>query len=74
MRWEFVLAAALAVLFTANAHAEDWCGYAARDKALIECGYTSAAECESATGKGGVCFVDPDYALDVRRVKTKATG
>jgi len=74
MRWEFVLAAAFAVLFTADARAEGWCGYTAKDKALIECGYTSAAECESATGKGGVCFVDPDYALEVRRVKTKVAG
>ena len=74
MRWKLVLAAALAVLSTANARAEDWCGYTARDKAMIECGYTSAAECESATGKGGVCFVDPDYALDARRVKLPVAG
>ena len=32
---------------------------------LIACGYSSAPECETAIGKGGVCFVDPDYAVNV---------
>ena len=42
-----------------SAQAEDWCGYAARAKSIIECGYSTAAECESVIGKGGMCFIDP---------------
>ena len=34
---------------------------------MIECGYTTADQCESAVGKGGMCFVDPDTALNIRR-------
>ena len=49
-----------------SAQAEDWCGYAARAKSVIECGYSTAAECESVIGKGGMCFIDPDYAANVK--------
>jgi hypothetical protein len=54
------------ILLTAipAAQAEEWCGYAAREKSLIECGYSSVNECQSALGKGGMCFVDPDTALN----------
>jgi len=58
--------AALATLIATAAHAEDWCGYAARAKAMIECGWSSAGECESALGKGGVCFVDPETAFLIK--------
>jgi hypothetical protein len=62
------LAATLAaVLSSTSAQAEEWCGYSAQANAVIECGYTTAADCETATGKGGTCFVDPDYALNARR-------
>jgi hypothetical protein len=64
LRSRLVLAAALAALSATGAHAEDWCGYAARDKALIECGYSTASDCENAVGKGGMCFIDPDYAAN----------
>jgi hypothetical protein len=67
MRGGIVLAGALILMTTTGARADGWCGYAAREKALIECGYSTASECESATGKGGMCFVDPDYALNVKR-------
>jgi Protein of unknown function (DUF3551) len=70
MRYGLILAAALAATatFTTGAHADDeWCGYATGDKALIECGYSSVAQCENAVGKGGVCFVDPEYALETKR-------
>jgi hypothetical protein len=67
MRREIILAAALSILAATGAHAEEWCGYGTRAKGAIECGYSSATECESATGKGGVCFVDPDYAANVMR-------
>ncbi len=62
------LAAAAAAMSTTSARADDeWCGYATGDKALIECGYSSVAQCENAVGKGGVCFVDPEYALKTKR-------
>lgn len=67
MRGGLILAAALVLTMSTGARAEDWCGYAAAAKSMIECGYSSITECESATGKGGVCFVDPDYALNVKR-------
>jgi hypothetical protein len=65
MRGEIILAAGI-ILLTAipAAQAEDWCGYAAREKSLIECGYSSVSECQSALGKDGMCFVDPDTALN----------
>ena len=70
MRYGLILAAALtaAAMSTTGARADDeWCGYATGDKALIECGYSSVAQCENAVGKGGVCFVDPEYALRTKR-------
>ncbi len=61
------VAAALMILSASGADAQEWCGYAPRAKSLIECGYSSIAECETAVGKGGMCFVDPEYALDRKR-------
>ena len=60
MRNGIVLAAALTLLSATGARADEWCGYATHDNAVIECGYTTAVECETAVGKGGMCFVDPD--------------
>jgi hypothetical protein len=62
MRRAILLAAVLAAFSTTAARAGDWCGYATKDNAVIECGYTTATECETAVGKGGMCFVDPDLA------------
>jgi hypothetical protein len=59
-----IAAAALTALSATGARAEEWCGYAQKDNAVIECGYTTAADCEGAVGKGGMCFVDPDVALN----------
>jgi len=67
MRCGVVLVAALTVMTATGARADGWCGYAAHEKSIIECGYSSATECETAIGKGGLCFVDPDYALDATR-------
>jgi hypothetical protein len=66
MRGGIILLAGLAFITTTSAQADEWCGYAAREKSMIECGYSSVTECESAIGKGGMCFVDPDYALNVK--------
>jgi Protein of unknown function (DUF3551) len=65
------IAATLAVLSassaTTRARADEWCGYTTHDNAVIECGYTTVAGCESAVGKGGMCFIDPDTALNIKR-------
>ncbi len=74
MRYGIVVAAAglAALAFSAltapGAQAEEWCGYTTKDNAVIECGYTTASGCQDAVGKGGMCFVDPDTALNTKRV------
>ena len=62
-----VLAAALTVLSTTGAKADQWCGYTTHENAMIECGYTTAADCANSVGKGGTCFVDPDVAFNLKR-------
>ena len=56
------LAGAMVLMAIPAAQAEEWCGYAAHAKSLIECGYSSVSECENAQGKGRMCFVDPEVA------------
>jgi hypothetical protein len=68
MRGGIVLAAALTVLSATGAKADEWCGYTTHENAVIECGYTTAADCTNSVGKGGMCFVDPDVALNLKRV------
>lgn len=64
----FTTALTLITVAAANgAQAAKWCGTAAHENSLIECGYSSESECESALNKAGVCFIDPDYALNIRR-------
>jgi Protein of unknown function (DUF3551) len=63
-----VLTAFATFISASTAQADEWCGYGAKDKSLIECGYSSATECQSAVGQGGTCFIDPDYALNVSRI------
>ncbi len=67
MHRAIVIAATLIVVMTSNASAAEWCGYSLHAKSPIECGYSSENECESAVGKGGVCFIDPEYALNAER-------
>ena len=67
IHYGIALAAALTAFSASVARADDWCGYATHDNAVIQCGYTTVAECESAVGKGGMCFVDPDTALNIKR-------
>jgi len=66
IQYGIAVAAALTALSATGAHADEWCGYATHDNAVIQCGYTTVAECESAVGKGGMCFVDPDTALNTK--------
>jgi hypothetical protein len=74
MRRGVILAAALTALSATGARADEWCGYASHEDAVIECGYTTADQCESAVGKGGMCFVDPDLAFDTRRTAIPLIG
>lgn len=67
MQHTIIVAAALAALSATGAQADEWCGYATGDHTVIECGYTTAAQCATAVGKGGMCFVDPDVALNAKR-------
>jgi len=73
MRIHVGVAAALTIVSSTGAFADEWCGYATGDNAVIECGYTTLARCEGAVGKGGMCFVDPDTALNVKRAMPAAT-
>jgi hypothetical protein len=72
IRSGIILAAALIALSATKARADEWCGYATGDHTVIECGYTTVAQCESAVGKGGMCFVDPDLALNAKRSSISA--
>ena len=70
MRGGIVLAAALTampviVLSATGARADGWCGYTTHENAVVECGYTTADQCASAVGKGGMCFIDPDMAFNL---------
>jgi hypothetical protein len=69
IRLALVVATALAAVTVNGARADEWCGYATKDNALVECGYTTVADCESAVGKGGMCFVDPDLARNFTLIK-----
>jgi hypothetical protein len=69
VRIGIVVAAAALTLSVTGAKADQWCGYTAQQDAVIECGYTTAADCTTAVGKGGMCFVDPDLARYFRRIK-----
>jgi hypothetical protein len=73
MRRGVAFAAALSALHAIGAQAGALCGYAAREKATIKCGYSTAAECKSAIGKGAMCVVDPDYASNVKRAVPATT-
>jgi hypothetical protein len=74
MRYGIIVAAAALALPATGAQAEEWCGYTARDNAVIECGYTTASDCQGAVGKGGTCFVDPDIALNTKRATPVLTA
>jgi hypothetical protein len=73
MRSGVIVAAALVAMgFTAvsprQAQAQEYCGYAGRPGAIVECGYSSVEGCENAIGKGAMCFVNPYVALNTRRL------
>jgi hypothetical protein len=71
MRCAVIVAGLVATGFAAvsptGAHAEEYCGYAGRPGAIVQCGYSSLEGCESTIGKGAMCFVNPYVALNTRR-------
>jgi len=69
IRSGLILAAALTALSATGAKADEWCGSAHHDDALVECGYATSADCEHAVGKGGMCFVDPDVVFNAQKSK-----
>ena len=71
MRNGIILAVALTVLSASGARADQWCGYASHKDAVVQCGYTTASDCQTAVGKGGMCFVDPDLALDTKARRSR---
>lgn len=54
-----ILAAVLTALSASGAKAEEWCGYAIGNNTVIECGYTTAGDCENSVGKRGLCLSIP---------------
>jgi hypothetical protein len=72
MRCGLILAAGLmamplAAMSPAGAHAQEYCGFNPHPGSIVECGYSSRQGCESAIGKGAMCFVNPYVAFNVRR-------
>ena len=66
MRFGIMTLSALTVMVATSAQAQEWCGYAIHDNAVVECGYTTVADCQTAVGKGGMCFVDPELARNIK--------
>ena len=62
-----VTALSATALAVTAARADEWCGYATQKDSVVECGYMSSADCETAVGKGGMCFIDPDIAFNAAR-------
>ena len=67
MRTGMILALALTAASATAARADQWCGSSTQKDAVVQCGYMSSSDCETAVGKGGMCFVDPDVALNATR-------
>jgi hypothetical protein len=74
MRNKLLLAGAMMLMAVPAAQAEEWCGYAAHAKSLIECGYSSVSQCENALGKGGMCFIDPEVARNFSLIRPAPHG
>jgi hypothetical protein len=76
MRDAIVAAAVAATFFisASAAKAEQWCGYAVKNKAFVECGYSTEANCTNSVGKGGECFIDPNYASDLNRMSPRTVA
>ena len=52
-----------------GAQQQQYCGFNPRPGSIVECGYSNRESCESAIGKGAMCFVNPYLALNERRAR-----
>lgn len=49
--------------FAGPAAAGDWCSVHLKTDSMVDCGYSTYAECQQKTGgKNAVCIPDPDHA------------
>lgn len=62
-----ITAVPLPVAAATGAHADEYCGFTAHLGAVVQCGYSSRESCETAIGKGAMCFVNPYLVLNTRR-------
>jgi hypothetical protein len=46
---------------------QQYCGFNPHPGSIVECGYSSRESCESAIGKGAMCFINPYIAMNTRR-------
>jgi Protein of unknown function (DUF3551) len=46
---------------------QQYCGFNPKPGSLVECGYSSRQSCETAIGKGAMCFVNPYIAMNTPR-------
>ena len=82
MRCGIVLSAALAagtaMAFTAlsatGAQAQQWCGFNPHPGAVVQCGYSSQQGCETAIGKGAMCYINPYLVMNESSQRPKATA
>ncbi len=82
MRCGIVLSAAItafaAMAFTTftptGAQAQQWCGFNPHPGAMVQCGYSSQQGCESAIGKGAMCYINPYLVMNEGPRRQKLTG
>jgi hypothetical protein len=82
MRCGIVLSAAVtafaAMAFTTlsptGAQAQQWCGFNPHPGAMVQCGYSSQQGCESAIGKGAMCYINPYLVMDESSRRPKGTA
>jgi hypothetical protein len=57
----------LAAASATDVHAQEYCGFLPHLGAVVQCGYSDRASCESAIGKGAMCFVNPYVVMNTKR-------
>jgi hypothetical protein len=57
---------AFTTLSATGAQAQQWCGFNPHPNAMVQCGYSSQQGCESAIGKGAMCYINPYLVMDER--------
>lgn len=64
MRHTIALTALLALVTTTTAGAAEWCGFIDKERAPVQCGYSSLEQCKQSLGdkKDAYCMPDPGFA------------